>query len=1043
MPSVRNNDISRRAGQTLIIVALTTAMIALTPPSSMPDNESVAQDRTSGSIDRLQPIPQTGHVWPVHLMAFAGPSAGPGKAGPAYVVTESAQGIIVWDAETGKQLQNIATRETGTRLSPDRRAMIYTTGTGPRATLCVHRLGEISPYLRIQLPEQCGIRSVCFTADGKSIVARGDEFLHVWSSDDGQLVERIEVARYDSPAVVALQKQFAGGVGVPTGSTDILAHLETLKRSASGLPLILAGRNPIGFEGTFSPDGRIWVSVNWHDTGSRTEDVALWDFATGKLLHFFQGPMASPQHVVWLPSAEQYVTGIGHLAAELHRSATGEKLLTFGEFTAEIRSLAISRSGRWLIVGTDAGELSAWDLRSGQKISETKLDGPIQDLTLVSDDQVAVASRTVHKFSLPRLQTTGTIPLPATRLLFDSSTDRLLVGHGGPYQRERPPRVTLHDARSGNKIQSIMRTPNREMLLSPNGLWALGIPRLGQVGRSTSEFAIPLWNVDSGEVVHTFPAGSAKFDYHYPPSEAIRRDIVATPSVSSAGVDTLHVPHSRGRKPPDFGLDPAKAGPLPDASAIDSATRQWLQSLIAQTAPIALEGPQLMRDLGANDLQPTVWNSGAHRRVIAHYREGKVAHRYTVADMVPTAATVNQDGTQVLVAFRSPDRQSKDKTIAVFRAEDGQLLEQYDATQPEMSPSWWIDAITLSPDDSYLAVGYDYHTYFLDRKSKKLMLAGKGQEGLPGRDIVIFSPDSKRAVVLGYRRLLWDLENEQSLLDLGAYNDPHSITFSPTGRTLFVNGNDGPRLIDAATGDVRYQAHGEQAELRFSPDGSRMVLLKYNVEAISLWDFDRATRICQLNNGDMHDLMDVQFTPTGKKLVTLESEGGGATLTVRDADTGEIVSQHRRATDPFGYRGNQPRPTFLDGDRLLTVQPQSVTVWDLKTAAPLHHFPAQSAFCGIVRRGDDRLLVISPGVDATLWSLETGEALRTFRDLPNDLTQPRAVTYSDRGDRLFARYRRGQSLRVWDGESGSMLSRHHLVDEGRRWLSETADDDGP
>ena len=116
------------------------------------------------------------------------------------------------------------------------------------------------------------------------------------------------------------------------------------------------------------------------------------------------------------------------------------------------------------------------------------------------------------------------------------------------------------------------------------------------------------------------------------------------------------------------------------------------------------------------------------------------------------------------------------------------------------------------------------------------------------------------------------------MLDLGAYNDAHSMTFSPNGRTLYINGDAGPRLINALTGEVIHQFDRQRIEVRFSPEGTRMIPLQHNLDVISLWDFQTATPVCKLTEGSSRHLMNALFSPDGSRVVCMETDDGVSTI---------------------------------------------------------------------------------------------------------------------------------------------------------------------
>ena len=149
-------------------------------------------------------ISQTGQVWPLRFQAFANHDK--------YLITESKQGIIVWDVETGRQLMNVETFTTSCQLSPDGILMLYASRGSKSGTLCLHEVGSAEPRLRIDLPEGCDAGSLRFSQGGRFVLARDSakSLLHVWNSRTGVRLLSPKIPFYDDLRVVQRHAQFKG-----------------------------------------------------------------------------------------------------------------------------------------------------------------------------------------------------------------------------------------------------------------------------------------------------------------------------------------------------------------------------------------------------------------------------------------------------------------------------------------------------------------------------------------------------------------------------------------------------------------------------------------------------------------------------------------------------------------------------------------------------------------------------------------------------------------------------------------------------------------
>ncbi|MBC8290710.1 MAG: WD40 repeat domain-containing protein [Planctomycetes bacterium] len=855
-----------------------------------------------------------------------------------------------------------------------------------------------------------------------------------------------------SPEVKSLMRQFDGQKygEFPYGAADALAWLLTLKAASPDKGLLtthqatyVPGR---GSEDRFGPDGAVYVSRNWHDTGSSEEEVTVWATRTGRLLHSFYGPFRAPRHVEFSPDGRHFLIGVGQAVAELRSSTTGEVVRAFEPHESNLMQIQFTNAAH-VITGTAAGMITLWDIETGEPLSSTTVSGTLTDLDVRNDDQRLVAAlgeSGAKVFSLPDLKPLQTIPQPTSTVAFSPNGHRLILGMstGRSQNLERPESTLLLEAESGDLLATVTRQPAREIALSPDTSLALTRPVFRERSRKRFSGRFSLIETASGARLHLFPADSFQFVYNFPPSVAVARDIEATPPVSSRGTDSVGMPFRRYF--PQFRFKSKLRREMSEIRQLSGAGHRWLGEMTdLEKTPPALAGPQLVRKGTGSRYSPTVWNRGWRgRRMVVEFDAATARHEYLVPGLVPTAATLNSDGSQLLLACRGEESRDRRKSIAVFNRRSGELIETIDVAQEPVEPAWDIDTLTLSPDDRFLAIGFDYHNFYFDRKRKAMALVGPNNGGLPSRRIVLFSPDSRRGLFFGRRRTLWDLDTARQLADFGPYNGVEHSVFSPAGSTFFARGEDGTRLWEAATGRVIHEFERQHIELRFNADGTRMIPLQYNEDVISLWDFETGEPICPLTEAAARSLIDVIFTPDGSRLIVLQMLDETSLLTVRDARTGQLLASYRDSEFPFYYRSPMPmrQPLFLDkGKRLVIAHPNGVTVLDTRTGKPIHRFRADlERECSLVLTPNrERLLTVSPGGAANLWSLATGEEFVRFDGMPADIDPgSQSVWFSPDGSRLVAYHHRRQSALVWDVDSGELVAHHHLLSDGKSWLTE-------
>ena len=126
------------------------------------------------------------------------------------------------------------------------------------------------------------------------------------------------------------------------------------------------------FTAAFSADGRTMVS-------SSNEWVCVWDVETGALRRRIRYPNAhgcylalSPDGKTVATSEVQYAGDVGEDKIRLYDTETGEPVLALEPVDDRAHVLAFSPDGTKLFTGFHRGTAIVWDVRRGERASETK-----------------------------------------------------------------------------------------------------------------------------------------------------------------------------------------------------------------------------------------------------------------------------------------------------------------------------------------------------------------------------------------------------------------------------------------------------------------------------------------------------------------------------------------------------------------------------------------------------------------------------------------------------------------------------------------------
>lgn len=986
----------------------------------------IVSERADAQTLRIPPIQE--HNAPIEFAEFA--------MGGIRLVTADADSIIVWDAESGKALERIAKKPRTTRISPAGELLVYAEPDANSLSLTVRSLRD-DTTVEIPAPSNSDLAATEFSRDGNFLLVPRShvEQWTLWDVRDGSLVAQPFLPPYNLKELRGFQKRMMGQPKPQDIGTPIRQLIDWKTGGPNQTRLVLDSRN---VESQFSPTGKHYLSVNWHDTGSSTAQASLWDAQTFKLIHFYETPVSASQHIHYLRNAEQFLIGASTRSIELRETATGKLIRPIGPLPETIQLLDVDPQQKWAVALERDGRLSTWNLESGAQIAQTKIldkDLPL-NMAILGTDRLVLPGKATRIYSLPDLAVKHEIPLSATRVRTSPAADRFVL-----YSNSLA--VHLVNA-TGKPLKKLMRSPARRLVLSPNGEWALGVRSESGSPSDAPQLPLAVWETKTGKRLLEFPPTSLAFDYSGFSRSPMDRSIDVKTANRPGTVPLRKRGFSRPLFPVRIRANVRKQ--IADAKLDNAPLLNWLLTLqandvhaqrrfkIARDEP--LTGTQLMvrRD---GSLAPTVWNTMPSSRVIAGYQDGKVQHRYEIDGLLPTAATLSSDKSRVVVAFAREGRTAMKHAVGVFDTANGKLLYRLDGTPTEVKHKWPIVSLTLSPNDRYLIVSFDYHDYLVDLRQvekqntgrEAYVFIGEGYSGLPGRENASFSSDSTRVVVLGYQRTLWDATNGKQLAVLGAYNGCWNYVFSPNSNFLYIDGQDGPQLLDARTGhSVHKFQQGVQPE--FSVDGSVMVARRWGISKAHLWNFNEGKTICRISPRDSATVVYSLFNPSGSRLITMEHDGDDSICTVYDTATGEALVSHR---DPgsHAFNRNGSQPTLIGEDKVIVASDKGATMWSFETAEPIQQYQT-SAPIGRFVRNDERLLVLGTA-SASVWDIHKQQRIATLHHVPRKLTLRPMPRFAPNGD-IIALFDRGLSVGIWEAATGRLKARHHCINQGVDWF---------
>jgi len=1000
---------------------------------------------------------QTGHVANLGRAEFSQDGR--------YLLTVSTDGeAIVWDARDGRQLHTPglidAFPPAGYRrivdLSPDGSQILVgvPASKSNRVQLALRSVVSGGTLHTLDYSDDAFPEVGAFSSDGQYVCTisdrnRGVRF-HVWDAKTGVCVWSPDrKLPYDVDYLEAIKDEIKSGkqrfdftVG---GNVSYLLFLRHVRPDGRPLTFNRPLRMYNWTEGVFGPGGRCFVTREASDVDF--DEATLWNVDSCRPIKRFRNAHDEQNTHTFHPNGRSLIVGARTKGARLVDAKTGEVIQTFEGHEEDITCLAFAPDGSSILTGDKHGVVIMWDVATARPIRVwPRHSGGVFSVAYHPDGQ-RVLFGCGDGMAIEYRADTGQQRMSLS-LRQGARRTRGVTAQYSPEGRRILTR-TIHDwhhpdwsavlwnAKTGLQVCTIGASPQGRLELSPNGKWAV----------RQSKAPLHLWSTETGRRVHSFHARMCR-----PKSRpaVYSGEASATPPQSSKGVGVWG---RRMAQPTSSSLwlTSEVKETFDTIPGIDREAKQWLNSWVEELAAKPQEevrsGFHLFAKAHDGALRPAAWGTySGPRRLIARLDQGELACKYDAEPLMPTAATLTQDGSRLLVAYceTGNSKEKGRKTLIVWDTKTGKRLKTIDVTQAELAPSWDVRLLTLSPDDRHLAMGYEYRIVLFNMTTEQSLLVGPSGPYSVTKPLVLFSPDSRRVFCYGRRRTLWDIQRKVQLVDLGAYNGVERPLFSPNGKYLFAVSSDysrdvvGAIIWDCETGQVLHKLGSQAVVLTFSRSGDRMVAFRGDMKNAELWDFNNGRKLRELIGPAGESVREALYTPDGDRLITTHNHA----LAVWDITSGEMLNSHIDETYPFDYYNNMQSPFLLDGTkRLISVHRNGAVVWDVASGEPIHKLRAPYAPRTSVLLGHEpnTLLTVSPGKKTILWDLESGQQRVTYEGMPSDITAgDTQIRFSDDGRRIFARYRRGQAMIAWNAETGQVDKRFWLLNGGQDLLVETA-----
>lgn len=326
-----------------------------------PDGEIIASGSDNGTI-RLWNVDTgefirylVGHTKSVNSVGFS-PNGN-------MLMSAGADGVCLWDVNTGEFIEDIQVSAVSAAFSPDGRTCAIASETGI-SVRNAHTLQFLESLTKNKRSEDKfrgidigSIGSVAFSPDGNTIVSCGGNNIHLWDLHTNQRLK------------------------------TLIGHTESVNSVV------------------FSPDGNTIVSA------SKDRTIRLWNVNTRKHLKTLIGHTDSVSRVVFSSDGETIASAGDDRTIRLWNANTGELIKTFTGHVENVNTVAFSPDGKTIASGSgrlvylggreDAGtcvgqEIRLWNAHTGELIKTLIGHTSVVNSVVFSPDGSTIASGSGH-----------------------------------------------------------------------------------------------------------------------------------------------------------------------------------------------------------------------------------------------------------------------------------------------------------------------------------------------------------------------------------------------------------------------------------------------------------------------------------------------------------------------------------------------------------------------------------------------------------------------------------------------------------------------
>jgi WD40 repeat protein/serine/threonine protein kinase len=283
------------------------------------------------------------------------------------LVAEVSQGLQVWDAKTGEEIQTVPIVPAGCGricFSPDGRRLAAALWNGRNVKVFGWDGEKLVEFCTLE-GHSAPVMAVSYSPDGKCLASGTEKEIKLWEADSLRAIRTVQTPAQELAFTPDSQTLYASATCAKSTPVHTWTRWDVTTQNESPALSLEISVEPNFAMHCLSRDGKVlFLAHGAHYPSS----VRAIDTASGKDIYPRLGHVAPLNAIAISPDGGTLASAGEDRAVKVWNLADGRVLQSFAVHTDAVWGLAFSREGKLLATGSRDGTITLWDIPRGMQI---------------------------------------------------------------------------------------------------------------------------------------------------------------------------------------------------------------------------------------------------------------------------------------------------------------------------------------------------------------------------------------------------------------------------------------------------------------------------------------------------------------------------------------------------------------------------------------------------------------------------------------------------------------------------------------------------